>query len=79
MILVVKLGNHWATEGHLTELHVEPCDKKAQEFDQFPIYNIYLSIYLFGVLRRFQHCTGHITMGSWNSRVNQYMVQGSVL
>ena len=23
------------------------------------------SIYLFGVLRRFQHCTGHITTGSW--------------
>ena len=22
-------------------------------------------IYLFGVLRHFQHCTGHITMGSW--------------
>ena len=22
-------------------------------------------IYLFGVLRRFQHCTGHITTGSW--------------
>ena len=22
------------------------------------------NIYLFGVLRRFQHCTGHITMGS---------------
>ena len=24
-----------------------------------------LFIYLFGVLRRFQHCTGHITTGSW--------------
>ena len=22
-------------------------------------------ICLFGVLRRFQHCTGHITTGSW--------------
>ena len=28
-------------------------------------------IYLFGVLRRFQHCTGHITMGSWKGRGNQ--------
>ena len=30
-------------------------------------------IYLFGVLRRFQHCTGHITTGSWKGRVNQYI------
>ena len=27
-------------------------------------------IYLFGVLRRFQHCTGHITMGRWKGRGN---------
>ena len=30
-------------------------------------------IYLFGVLRRFQHCTGHITKGSWKGRGNQYI------
>ena len=30
-----------------------------------------LFIYLFGVLCRFQHCTGHITMGSWKGRGNQ--------
>ena len=30
-------------------------------------------VYLFGVLRRFQHCTGHIMMGSWKGRGNQYM------
>ena len=29
--------------------------------------------YLFGVLRRFQHCTGHITTGSWKGRENQYI------
>ena len=29
--------------------------------------------FLFGVLRRFQHCTGHITTGSWNGRGNQYI------
>ena len=29
--------------------------------------------YLFGVLRRFQHCAGHITTGSWKSRGNQYI------
>ena len=41
-----------------------------------PIYFLYLLschfIYLFGVLRHFQHCTGHITMGSWKGRGNQY-------
>ena len=30
-------------------------------------------IYLFGVLRHFQHCTGHITMGNWKGRGNQYI------
>ena len=30
-------------------------------------------IYSFGVLRRFQHCTGHITTGSWKGRGNQYI------
>ena len=33
----------------------------------------FLLIYLFGVLRRFQHCTGHITTGSWKGRGNQYI------
>ena len=32
-----------------------------------------LSIYLFGVLRRFQHCTGHITTCSCKGRGNQYI------
>ena len=31
------------------------------------------TFYLFGVLRCFQHCTGHITMGSWKRRGNQYI------
>ena len=30
-------------------------------------------IYLFGVLHRFQHCSGHITMGSFVGRGNQYI------
>ena len=29
--------------------------------------------YFWGVLRRFQHCTGHITTGSWKGRGNQYI------
>ena len=36
------------------------------------IKEIYLFIYLFGVLRRIEHCTGHITTGSWKGRGNQY-------
>ena len=36
-------------------------------------YINHVFIYLFGVLRRFQHCTGHITTGSWNGRGNQYI------
>ena len=36
-------------------------------------YIIYLFIYLFWVLRRFQHCTGHIMTGSWKGRGNQYI------
>ena len=32
-----------------------------------------LFICSFGVLRRFQHCTGHITTGSWKGRGNQYI------
>ena len=31
------------------------------------------AIYLSGILRRFQHCTGHITTGSWKGRGNQYI------
>ena len=30
-------------------------------------------IYLFGILRHFQHCTGHITTGSGKGRGNQYI------
>ena len=30
-------------------------------------------LYLILGLRRFQHCTGHITTGSWKGRGNQYI------
>ena len=39
----------------------------------------YSIIYLFGVLCRFQHCTGHITTGSWKGRGNQYIQLVKVL
>ena len=35
--------------------------------------------YLLGFLRRFQHCTGHITTGSWKGRGNQYIEFARVL
>ena len=38
-----------------------------------PVVVYHSFIYLFGVLRRFQHCTGHITTGSWKGRGNQYI------
>ena len=37
------------------------------------LQRISVFIYLFGVLRRFQHYTGHITTGSWKGRGNQYI------
>ena len=36
-------------------------------------------IHLFRVLHRFQHCTCHITMGSWKGRGNQYIKWVKVL
>ena len=41
--------------------------------------NIVKFIYLFGVLRCFQHCTGHIMTGSWKDRGNQYIQLVKVL
>ena len=38
-----------------------------------------LVIHLFGVLCRFQHCTGHITTGSWKGRGKQYIEFARVL
>ena len=34
---------------------------------------LFISIYLFGVLHRFQHCIGHITTHSFVGRRNQYI------
>ena len=39
----------------------------------------FLCFCLFGVLHRFQHCTGHITTGSWKGRGNQYIEFARVL
>ena len=42
------------------------------------LYNLHF-IYLFGVLRCFQHCTGHITTGSWKGGGNRYIQLVKVL
>ena len=34
--------------------------------------SVKMTIYLFGVLRRFKHSTGRITMSNWEGRGNQY-------
>ena len=46
-----------------------------KRFDNFFLF----IFYLFGVLRRFQHRTGHITTGSWKGRGNQYIQLVKVL
>ena len=46
---------------------------------QLPAFPLYLFIYLFKVLCCLQHCTGHITTGSWKGRGNQYIQLVKVL
>ena len=58
----------------MTMLHLYKWNR-APNTDRCFIY-LYVSdefIYLCGVLRYFQHCTGHITTGSWKGRGNQYI------
>ena len=43
------------------------------------VQTVLMLIYLFGVLRHFQHCTGHITTGSFMGRGNQYIQLVKVL
>ena len=50
---------------------IDITDKSIDLF--FTSFDLPYLIYLFGVLRHFQHCTGHITMGSWKGRGNQYI------
>ena len=48
--------------------------KRYERYNRHKIVShIPVFIYLFMVLRRFQHCTGHITTGSWKGRGNQYI------
>ena len=56
--------------------------KNWQKYILSPTFSIYeedilldteVNLYLFGVLRCFQRCTGHIKVGSWKGRGNQYI------
>ena len=53
----------------------ETTDSRLKCFVRVSVKEIGLEVLLclFGVLRRFQHCTGHITTGSWKGRGNQYI------
>ena len=43
------------------------------------MFTVHFLFILFGVLHRFQHCTGHITMGNWKGRGKQYIEFARVL
>ena len=43
------------------------------DYTNTKLFDVQCIIYLFGVLHHFQHCTGHITTGSWKGRGNQYI------
>ena len=51
---------------------VEQCKDLCSDVSVFLFY-------LFGVLRRFQYCTGPITTSSWKGRGNQYIQLVKVL
>ena len=65
MLVVVCAIGQWLTVQKLNQLYVLAFFCPSTYPTQ--------CIYLFGVLRRFQHCTGHITTGSWKGRGNQYI------
>ena len=67
--LVELNANLWVMTVLIVLLHLGHTRKA-----DLPLWCVMLIfIYLFGVLRHFQHCTGHITTGSWKGRGNQYI------
>ena len=57
----------------LSSAYTGICVRPEKWFLVMLICRTLIFFYLFGVLRRFQHCTGHITTGSWKGRENQYI------
>ena len=79
---LLRKTNFWM----LKILRGRTTSKKASYLTKFGVTIILqvvesavIFICLFGVLRRFQHCTGHITTGSWKGRGNQYIQLVKVL
>ena len=67
---------HCAFPVFLIALYLPLTERDSQAQQNKTVHLIHLFIYfiyLFGVLRRFQHYTGHITTGSWKGRGNQYI------
>ena len=60
--------------------NVKTTHKQGQRYNcQQAISDMGYLFDLFGVSRRFQHCTGHITTGSWKGRGDQYIKFARVL
>ena len=57
----------------LIQLFFQMASSLFFHLSSFIFVPAFLFIYLFGVLHCFQHCTGHITTGSWGGRGNQYI------
>ena len=76
---------HWETIPDIIQVHHIVKNSGLPNYLQCKIpinptlnadnWRIHLDLisYLFEVLCHFQHCTGHITMGSWKGRGNQYI------
>ena len=71
---MVKTHSSKSKETMCDVFKITPHSSRFGQWEASPYRTyIYAFIYLFGVLRRFQHCTGHITTGSWKGRGNQYI------
>ena len=70
-IRTFRVSEHWTDHriDHRTDCWIHWINLTIS-YSQISL--LYL-IYLFIVLRRFQHCTGHIKTGSWKGRGNQYI------
>ena len=67
-LLVLSYNSSWS----FTKSTIASLSVRVSQIDIGHV-NILVFIYLFGVLHRFQHCTGHITTSSWKGRGDQYI------
>ena len=69
---IVKARSVWNTENSASAI-TSPYITKLHECTLFHTLSLDTQyFYLFGVLRRFQHCTGHIMTVRWKGRGKQY-------